>query len=296
MPLREMRFFRKSDRLALAFLAVVAVVLLAAIVVTGRWSDDSATDADSVRTATSPSVAVASERSATKSYAVKPVAVRLTPFDPNTADSTQLLALGLQPYQVRAIYKYRAKGGIYGAKEDFARVPGLTLKKYRELEPYIRIAADYRPAAETVQRQEPKRDTTHYVKKIAEGTVVDINSADTAALKTVPGIGSYYARRITTYRERLGGYYDVGQLLEIDDFPAAALEYLEAGGEPFRKINVNKLSVNELKRHPYISYFQAKAIDEYRRTRGPLTSLDALALHKDFTATDIERLRHYVEF
>ena len=33
-------------------------------------------------------------------------------FDPNTADSTALLRLGLRPWQVRAIYRYRARGGV----------------------------------------------------------------------------------------------------------------------------------------------------------------------------------------
>ena len=64
-------------------------------------------------------------------------------FDPNTADSTQLLRLGLKPWQVRSIYRYRAKGGVFSEPADFARVYGLTLKQYRELEPYIRIGRDY---------------------------------------------------------------------------------------------------------------------------------------------------------
>ena len=76
-------------------------------------------------------------------YATESQKVERFPFDPNTADSTQLLRLGLQPWQVRNIYKYRAKGGIYRQKEDFARLYGLTVKQYRELEPYIRISNDY---------------------------------------------------------------------------------------------------------------------------------------------------------
>ena len=72
-------------------------------------------------------------------YAVESRPVERFPFDPNTADSTQLLRLGLQPWQVRNIYKYRAKGGIYRQKEDFAKLYGLTVKQYRELEPYIQI-------------------------------------------------------------------------------------------------------------------------------------------------------------
>ena len=73
-------------------------------------------------------------------------------FDPNTADSSQLLRLGLQPWQVRNILKYRAKGGVYREPTDFARVYGLTVKQYRELEPYIRISPDYRPASEVYGR------------------------------------------------------------------------------------------------------------------------------------------------
>src|SRR3712207_9469155 len=46
-------------------------------------------------------------------YNVPSKAAVLFDFDPNTADSTQFLALGLRPWQVRNIYKYRAKGGIY---------------------------------------------------------------------------------------------------------------------------------------------------------------------------------------
>ena len=64
----------------------------------------------------------------------------LFPFDPNTADSTTLLRLGLQPWQVRSIYKYRSRGGRFRVKEDFARLYGLTLEKYRQLEPYITIS------------------------------------------------------------------------------------------------------------------------------------------------------------
>ena len=76
--------------------------------------------------------------------------VETFPFDPNTADSSQLIRLGLQSWQVRNIYKYRARGGVYRKKEDFARLYGLTVKDYHRLEPYIRISSDYQPAATLV--------------------------------------------------------------------------------------------------------------------------------------------------
>ncbi len=218
-------------------------------------------------------------------------------FDPNTADSTALLRLGLRPFQVRNIYKYRAAGGIYRAKEDFAQLYGLTLKEYRELEPYINITADYQPAANVVKRAPRQADTLRYAEKLSQGETVNVALADTAELRRVPGIGSYYARRIVRYREQLGGFVSVEQLDEIDGFPAEAKQYLVlADGQTVRPLNLNKLSLNELRSHPYLNYYQARAIVEFRRTNGKLASLDDLQLMREFTSQDRQRLAPYVAF
>ena len=59
-------------------------------------------------------------------YAEETETVETFPFDPNTADSTSLLRLGLAPWQVRSIYRYRARHGRFHVPEDFKRVPGMT--------------------------------------------------------------------------------------------------------------------------------------------------------------------------
>jgi DNA uptake protein ComE-like DNA-binding protein len=218
-------------------------------------------------------------------------------FDPNTADSSQLLRLGLQPWQVRNIYRYRARGGIYRTKEDFARVYGLTVRDYRRLEPHIRISADYRPAATLVaERTTTERDTLRYPVKLQDGEHIVLNTADTAQLKRVPGIGSYYARQVVRYGQRLGGYVSIDQLDEIEDFPQEAKRYMTIDSPQPKQLNINKLTLNELKRHPYLNYYQAKAITDYRRLHGPLHSLDDLRLSRDFTAADLQRLKPYVSF
>ncbi len=222
------------------------------------------------------------------------------PFDPNTADSTQLLRLGLQPWQVRNIYRYRARGGVYRTKEDFARLYGLTVKDYRELEPYIRISSDYLPAAtlvgprKTTERRE--RDTLRYPVKLKEDEHVVLNTADTAALMRVPGIGAYYAKEILRHGKWLGGYVSVDQLDEIDGFPKEAKRYFVVEQPQTRKVNINRLSLEQLRRHPYINYFQAKAITDYRRLHGDIKSLQDLRFSKDFTPEAIERLEPYVTY
>ena len=227
-------------------------------------------------------------------------------FDPNTVDSTDLLRLGLRPWQVRNIYKYREAGGVYSKPTDFAKLYGLTVKQYKALEPYIRISPDFLPASTLVENT-PKGDSNpyhspdsshvnNYPKKISLGENISVNSTDTAELMRVPGIGTYYAKQIVQYGKRLGGYVSIYQLSEIEGFPETAIAYFTVDTTEITKLNVNTMSLNELKRHPYINYFQAKAITDYRRLKGNIRSLHDLHLLKDFTEEDINRLQPYVEY
>ena len=232
-------------------------------------------------------------------YAVEGRRAELFAFDPNTADSTELLRLGLAPWQVRNIYKYRASGGIYRKPSDFARLYGLTVGQYKALEPYIRISPDYRPAAGLAvaeTRDMYMRDTLRYPLKLKPGEHVSLNAADTSLLKRVPGIGSGFARAIVGYRERLGGYYSVSQLLEISGFPQSALPYFDIGTARCRRLNVNTATLSQLRRHPYIGFYRAKTIVDHRRLHGIIRSLSELGLYKDFTPEAVDRLSHYVEF
>ena len=186
---------------------------------------------------------------------------------------------------------------------DFTRLYGLTQKQFKQLQPYIRISDDYRPAAELFAHQEKttayQRDTVKFPIKLKEGAHVLLNTADTSVLKKIPGIGSYFARQSVAYRNRLGGYSSVSQLAEIDDFPSETLSFFQLSADDasrIRKLNLNKLTLNELKRHPYISFYQARAIVDYRRLHGALHSLDDLKLLNDFSEDKIRQLQPYVEF
>ncbi len=234
--------------------------------------------------------------SKTYTYAVKTRKVEQFPFDPNTADSTQFLRLGLQPYQIKNIYKYRARGGVYRKKEDFARLYGLTVKDYRRLEPYITISDDYLPAASLIKENKSDSASLHYPRKLNDGEQIILNTADTTQLMRVPGIGSYYARRIVRYGMQLGGYVSVDQLDEIDNFPTEAKKYFIISQSQPQQLNLNKLSLQQLRRHPYMNYYRAKTIVDYRRLHGPLKSLQDLRLSKDFPPEVITRLTPYVSF
>ncbi len=304
---KQIFYLQKNDRKALLVLLAVIIIAFLLVFYTGsRYKRADMSKEDSLRFyGHNGSVRPLYSKNGEKYYQVNGRQASLFPFDPNTADSTQLLALGLQPWQVRSIYCYRAKGGIYRQPEDFARLYGLTLKQYKQLAPYIHIGQGYQPASDFYTKnpktsemsgKNAERDTILYPLKLRLGQYVQLNTADTSALKKVPGIGSGYAKMIVSYRNRLGGYVHIQQLLEIDGFPEEALHYFKVNPLNVNKLNLNKLTLNQMRRHPYINFYQAREICDYRRLKGPLHSLADLHLFKDFSPEEIQRLAPYVRF
>lgn len=143
------------------------------------------------------------------------------------------------------------------------------------------------------------KEQTIHPHKIKEGETIEINSADTTTLKTIPGIGSGYSSRIIKYREALGGFVSKRQLSEvwgINDERYNMIEpYITIQGRP-RTLAVNKLSLEQLNAHPYITYRQAKTIIDIRSRKGPIKSMNKLALLDEFTPKDIKRLTPYLNF
>ena len=305
MKPHEFFYFNKSDRQALLALLLFAVIFIGGLyLIGGRFNKTAFTAEDSVLFQKSPISSIEEETQPGYYYVEEQKTERFT-FDPNTADSTQLLRLGLRPYQVKNIYKYRAHGGVFRTPKDFADLYGLTQEQYHELAPYIKISNDYRPASELFNHdatssasdyQQQYRDTLKYPLKIKDNEFVMLNNLDTNQFKKVPGIGSYYARRIVDYGRRLGGYVSTEQLREINGFPEESIHFFRINPAHIQKMNLNQLTLNQLKSHPYLNFYQARAIVDYRRLREPLKSLDDLKLLPEFPSDALSRLEPYVEF
>jgi len=97
---------------------------------------------------------------------------------------------------------------------------------------------------------------------------IELNTADSIQLQELKGIGPGFARRIIIYREKLGGYYAKEQLMEVYGFTDKLYNLIKSDitvdASKIRKMNVNRMDISHLKRHPYISYYEAKAIYDYR--------------------------------
>lgn len=103
---------------------------------------------------------------------------------------------------------------------------------------------------------------------------VELNGADSAMLDAVRGIGPYYAKKILSYRELLGGYYSVEQLKEIkmtyfNTDSAAYYFFVDSG--LIRQRDLDTMSFKSVLRHPYLEYENVKAIFNAKRKFGRLS-------------------------
>ena len=305
-----MKPMRKSDRDAITLLILI---IITAIVLFPLFPSEEQSKQDHTKDKQG--------HSATVSPHEETDGVSLFYFDPNTADSTSLRRLGLSKWQIKNIYKYRSHGGIYRCKEDFAQLYGLTLEKYRQLEPYIRIkpvvmAADvikrpshsypYHEAKERtpkIGRRDTisasvgtdKQNAAPRANKLSPGDSVDANTADTTELKRIPGIGSYFARRIVQLRNRRQQFLSKEELLSIKNFPVEALDYITLSHH-YQPILVNTMTQVELQRHPLINYIQARDIMQLRKTTGRIRSVNDMSLLPSFTPERLKAITPYLEF
>ncbi|MDR1455890.1 MAG: helix-hairpin-helix domain-containing protein [Tannerella sp.] len=169
----------------------------------------------------------------------------------------------------------------------------------RQTEPRRTTAKPRESVSGRVQRM-TSLDRPPRAEKFKPGTTLEINAADTTALKKVPGIGSAFAGRIIKYRNLLGGFHSIAQLKDvygIDEEKYAALSpWFTVDVSYVRKLPVNSLPMDSLRKHPYINYRQARAIERLRRQKKQLSGWENLQLLDDFTENDRLRMLPYLSF
>ncbi|MGN6530119.1 MAG: helix-hairpin-helix domain-containing protein [Ginsengibacter sp.] len=206
-------------------------------------------------------------------------------FDPNTISAKDWIRLGIREKTANSIQKYISKGGKFYKPEDLKKIWGLSESDANRLIPYVSIKNTERNYLHFEERKYP--DNRNYSSKNSV-EIIDINVADTNAFIKLPGIGSKLANRIISFREKLGGFYSVDQIGETYLLPDSTFQKIKpqlvVNSKPTKKININSASVDEMKSHPYIRFYIANAIFQFRKQHGNFQSVEEIK--KIMTVTD----------
>lgn len=129
--------------------------------------------------------------------------------------------------------------------------------------------------------------------------VIELNSADTFELQRLRGIGPSFARRIIKYRERLGGFTNKSQLLEIWGMDTTKYnvirEHLAVNPDSVHLINLNTVTFKELLAHPYFPFEITKAIMLYRKDHKKFVNPGELKNIKAISDSAYRKMRVYVK-
>ncbi len=209
----------------------------------------------------------------------RPETAHLFEFDPNTVTAEQLVALGLRQKTAATFLKFRSRGFVFKEKKDLLKVYGISEQLYKTLEPFIKIENKSKQPLTPL----PEAAAPPIQKQVAAPAAhAELNSADSAALVALNGIGPSYARRILKYRSLLGGYLRVEQLKEVYGFTEELYEkvkpFVTVNASLIKKLNLNKDDFKIINRHPYLGYELTRLIFDWRRktTINPVNLKDIL--------------------
>jgi competence protein ComEA len=202
-------------------------------------------------------------------------------FDPNTASAEEWKRLGVKDKTIQTILKFRSKGGSFKKPEDISRIYGLSVKDADRLLPFVKIEKEHvQKPTNSVESTTVSTTESKPVFSEKRSKPIDINKADTTEWKTLKGIGSFYAKKIVGFRDKLGGFYSVQQVAETYGLPDSTFQtiqpFLLVNTSAVKQINLNAVTAEELKAHPYIKGTIANAIINYRTNHGNFSSVEQL--------------------
>ena len=211
--------------------------------------------------------------------------------------------MGFSERQADVIIKYRDRGGHFNRKEDFSKLYVVDEETYSIFEPYIVLSDSSLGKTATGKRNDIslKKDYSSSNNKEYrnEGLNIELNGADSLELLRINGVGPVFASRIMKYRQRLGGFTSIGQLREVYGIDSARFSgivgQISADTSLIKGIDFNKASLAELRKHPYLDYYSAKAIIDRR------VQLEGFTTYKEIEAVLAgkpglyRRLRPYIK-
>lgn len=223
---------------------------------------------------------------------------RVFPFDPNVASEDEWMRLGLSSRQARIIRNYVSKGGRFRRAQDLLRIYGFPEEAFEVLAPHVRISASRTetPSDDYKTRRFSGPTGERAPRRIGK---IGINTADSSAWESLPGIGSVLASRIVKFRERLGGFHNASQVAETYGLSDSVYTLIRPllQEEPLifsPGLDINASTVAEIRAHPYMTPRLARSVVAYREQHGRYVRAEDLLAIETMTEELFEKLKPYI--
>ena len=130
--------------------------------------------------------------------------------------------------------------------------------------------------------------------------LVEINSADSATLRSVRGIGAKTVVAVLQYRKLLGGFVRKEQIAELKCVTKENFDKISAqiycDSCKISKIDINFAPAYDFEHHPYMTRRAAKLITEIRESKGGWRSIEEMMEDNIFTKEQAEAIAPYLLF
>ena len=200
------------------------------------------------------------------------------PFGIDTVGVKYLRLIGFSTRQAEALIEYRERGR-FGIRD---------LEELRD----CYVVSD--EMGDSLERYVVFRERDPH-----EG-LVEINSADSATLRSVRGIGGRTVVAIMEFRRLLGGFYDVGQIRELKCVTAENFEQIikqiYCDSCKISKIDINFAPASQLEYHPYISSEALRKLIKVRNSKGGWKSVGEMVEDKIFSDKVAAAIAPYLHF
>lgn len=189
-------------------------------------------------------------------------------FNPNTYSLSDWKNLGLSEKQSLVVLKFTSRG-IY-SEQDLKRIfviPDILFELIRDSVVYP-------------ERFQNSPNQESFKKQAKQITLINLNTADTTEFMKIYGIGAFYAKQIIRYREKLGGFFKKEQLFEVWKMTTDAYDKIKdhvfISEKDVKRININSVTIEELKVHPYLKWNQANSIIKMRFQRNGFKNIEEI--------------------
>ncbi|NTU96140.1 MAG: hypothetical protein HGA83_01645 [Bacteroidales bacterium] len=221
-------------------------------------------------------------------------------FDPNTIEMDGLIKLGLSKKEARVIVNYRSKGGKFKRSEDLSKIYLLTKENYNRIKDFVIIPEEEKNIVKPVFTADTLNNVLSAQKTTNAKRMIDLNSADSIDLISLPGIGPYFAGKIIDYRARLGGFAASEQLMDIYGIDkerySVFCDKVWADKSKVAKLKLSEASADDLARNPYIGAYIARAIVKFRESaKNDVVTVAALVVNKIIKEEIAKILEFYLE-